>query len=234
MLTSSKRKITLDERPWAKADKYRHLLGTYLKEERSGIYFSERTDESCVARIVKEFCKLPAELQELCRSWELTVSTCWGFTQNGNSSTFYADFKQPYRERVSPHIEIGARSLVDGMLLPHLAHETAHLWWRSLPEQARAQYASFLAESCRRGTVEVTEYVDAFFRDWLRSLDIPASESWASNHQQSYLAQWAEESFCDTVALLVAPGYPSCRKDSTINLKLRRAKIRELTGLALP
>lgn len=233
MLTETARAITLAQRPWATPPKLQSFLGTYVLESRSGIFFAQRTPEVKARRIAHTFLKLPRLLQELCRNYQVTISTGWGLTENGNSSTLYADFKQSSKEKISPHIEIGARSMQTRMLLPHLAHETAHILWRSLPAEARRDYTGFLVGSCGPGTVEVTEYVDSFFRDWRRSLEIPDEESYAENHRQSYLELWAEESFCDTVAKLVAPRYPSYRQDSTVDLRQRRRRIRGLTGLQI-
>jgi len=233
MITAVKRTITLAERPWASRVRYRRFLGTYVRESRTGIWFAEGMQANNVKSIARAFLKLPRQLQNLCRQYDVTISTCEGLTENGNSSTLYADFKQTSRARISPHIEVGTRSLATGMLLPHLAHEAAHIWWRHLAADARKAYKKFLVTSSDDRTIEVTNYTHDFLCDWLKSLAIPDSESYARNHRRSYLDQWSEESFCDTVATLVSPDYPSYKSDCNVNLNKRRSKIRMLTGLAI-
>lgn len=233
MTTQIIRKIGLSERPWAYTGRYRNFLGTFVQEPASGVFFAEQTPQEEVELISSAFLRLPEALQALCREYELTVSTCGRWTVNGNSSTFYADFQRSHKKEISPHVEMSSFSLAGEMVLPHLAHEAAHLWWRNLPQEARDAYTRYLAESCSPETDEVTAYVQDFFRDWQRALSIPDTEHYAQAHRKVYLKHWAEESFCDTVAVLVASEYPSYKVDSTVDLAVRLRQIRDLTGLDL-
>lgn len=227
------RKITHIERPWALNRKYQHLLGTYVLEQNSGIYFAESMNSEAIELITATLLLAPAPLRELACRYQLTISTCYGRTRNGNSSTFYADFSQSDKSKISPHVEIGSFSLQAGMLLPHLCHELAHLWWRNLPAVARLRYSLFLVASSDADTVEVTPYAHDFYKDWLNSLSIPETASYAEAHRRAYLKVWAEESFCDTIAKLVSPDYQSDHLSSNVNLVKRREGIQQLTGLVL-
>lgn len=233
MRTKTTRLIGLAERPWAYSRNFQHLLGTFREEPSIGLYFAEDTPHDNVALIAGAFGRLPAQLQSLCREFDLTFSTCSGSTANGNSSTCYADFKRSNRRQIAPHIEMGSRSLKPDMVLPHLSHETAHIWWSNLSQQARSTYTAFLVDSCPAETEEVTGYAQEFFQDWQRSLSIPDSESYAKTHRAHYLEKWAAESFCETVAAIVDRRYPSISDKSTADLSVRRQKILELTGLDL-
>jgi hypothetical protein len=184
-------------------------------------------------RIGRAFFGLPEQLQRLCLQYQVTFSACPGWTVNGNSSTLYADFNESRKERVSPHIEMSLRSLSDELISPHLTHEASHIWWRHQTAERRRAYCQFLVASSNADTVEVSDYVQEFFRDWRRSLEIPDSEGYAKPHRACYLEQWVEESFCDTVAKLLVPGYRSQWSGSTVDLELRRHKIRELMLLEL-
>lgn len=223
-----KRVITHSDRPWAFCRKYQQFLGVYVEDPESGLYFCELTAASSRARISRAFLGLSDQLQNLCLQYQVTFSTCPGWTINGNSSSLYSNFKESRRERISPHIEMSFRSLTDDLLVPHLVHEVCHIWWRHQSVERRRAYTQFLVDSCSGRTIEVSEYVQEFFADWRRSLEIPDSESYAQNHRACYLEQWAEESFCDTVAKLVAPNYRNQWRGSNVNLELRRAMIKEL------
>ncbi len=233
MRTKTTRRIGLRERPWAYSRNFQHMLGIFVEEPSSGLFFAEHTPEENVALIACHFRRLPPQLQALGRELELTFSTCEGATANGNSSTCYADFKRRDRREIAPHIEMGTRSLKPDMVLAHLAHEVCHLWWSSLRPGGRTAYMQYLIDSASPQSVEVTAYAQEFFEDWLRCQSIPDSEPYASAHRQHYLEKWAAESFCETVAALVDPHYPSRNEKSTVDLPARRRKISELTGLEI-
>lgn len=221
--------LGLAERPWGSGKMYQRFLGRYELDENSRLYFDERVSDEQRARIGRAFLALPRQLRQPAYDHKLTVSTTpYPQTAAGNSSTFYGDFRPG--AKVSPHVEFSSKSL-DDLLEPHLTHELAHLFWGLLPRQAQEAYERFLVESCGKAAVEVTEYVDERFNEWLRSLEIPDTESYAENHRACYLKSWVSESFCDSVAAALSAGY-SWQK-SNIDLSARCGAIASLTGLKL-
>ncbi len=221
--------LGLAERPWGSGRMYQRFLGRYELDENSGLYFDERVSDEHKARIGRAFLALPRQLRQPAYDHKLTVSTTpYAQTAAGNSSTFYGDFRPG--AKVSPHVEFSSSSL-DDLLEPHLTHELAHLFWGLLPLKVREAYERFLIQSCGKAAVEVTEYVDDRFREWLRSLDIPDTESYAENHRACYLNTWVIESFCDSVAVFLCDGY-SWQK-CNVDLSSRLGAIESLTGLKL-
>ncbi len=245
MFASTVLEIGLAERPWgaeglSRNQRFGCFLGKFMLHPESGLYFADGCDDNTRHMIGGCFLQLPGQLRAVALQHQLTISTSAGCTLAGNSSTFYCNFK---RQPLSPHIELGQRSLSSRLLLPHLAHEVSHLWWGLLDETTRNRYAAFLEKTYAPGTaVEVTPYVHDLYLDWCRSLNLPNELPYAANHRQSYLRDWARESFCDTVAALVEPDYPRASRQvehlnghphSTIDLEERRLKIHAFTGLQI-
>lgn len=217
------------ERPWGVGKIYQRFLGRYVLDEESGLYFDERTDADQRQRIGHAFLALPRQLREPAYNHKLTVSTTpYTYTAAGNSSTFYGDFRAGHK--LSPHIELSTSSMGD-KLAAHVAHELSHLFWGLLPEQMQDAYRQYLTESCGKATVEVTEYVHERFNEWMKSLEIPDSESYAENHRACYLKTWITESFCDSVAGVLVDGY--WQPATTVDRAQRAVKILEHTGLNL-
>jgi len=231
--TPTRRIIDVTQRPWARHRELQRFLGPYVRERQAGIFFSQDTPSPQRRLVAAAFLKLPAALQAICREYDVTFSCCQGSTVFGNSSSFYGDFEQSCRQYISPHIEVGKRSRSRSLLLPHLTHEAAHLWWRHLPAEARRQYARFLVQSCQPGKVEVTRYVQGLFQIWCEALALPDTATFREENRLRHQRLWVEESFCDTVAILHVAGYPSRNRQSTVDIGQRRKQVRELAGLAL-
>lgn len=229
MSAPRKRVIDTIDRPWAARRLYQRFLGPYLLHPQTGIYFSSDATAEQKKLLVATFGRLPEQYQQLAAEYALTLSFCEFATANGNSSTFYADFRQSDRRKISPHIEMSQSSLSPQLVHAHLTHELSHLWWRNLAEQARQRYRRFLAETCNDGTIEVTRYAHDYF---LHYLEEPAgNDAVSSARRQNSLQSWCEESFCESVAVLECPQYPHRLKNTTVDLKLRSRKVEELTGL---
>jgi hypothetical protein len=233
MPVNQKRVIGPSERPWAVRRDYQRFFGIYEPDESCGIFYDIEVSEADRRLLRGTFKRLPAPLQQICREYQVTFSTAAGCTASGNSSAFYADFGRSSKERISPHIEMSDRSLTPNLVLPHMTHEAAHLWWRTRSEDARLDYTRFLLRTCLPGTIEVTDYVDEHFRNYCRALEIPDSECYAETHRCRFRELWIEESFCDTVAALHVPSYPSYRRDSRVDLNARRQAIGSMVGLSL-
>ncbi len=229
MTAITRRVIGPGERPWAARRDFQRFFGIYELDQHAGIYFDQDIGEDDRRLLSATFKRLPAKLQRRCREYEVTFSTCVGCTASGHSSAFYADFRRT-REFISPHIEMSRRSLAPDMVLPHMAHEAAHLWWRTLPEDARQAYTSMLLASCQPDTVEVTEYVQDHFLSYWKALAAGETED-ANPYRRTYRSLWVEESFCDSVAVLRVPEYPSRRQDSSVNLAERGETIKNVAGL---
>jgi hypothetical protein len=229
-----KRKVLqVRDRPWAGRREYQRFLGPYVEDARTGLYFSTDANLDSRELVAGAFMKLPRAVRALCLDYELTISFSPGYTAAGNSSTFYADFRQSDKRWISPHVEMGIHSLTPLMVLPHFAHETAHLWWRNLPETARQAFLQFLIDTTDDDTVEVTDYVHQHLVDWRKAMSSSDRVPYVANHRSGALARWVEESFCETVAVLQAPSYPSRRSDCNVSLRKREAKIAALANLSL-
>jgi hypothetical protein len=126
---------------------------------------------------------------------------------------------------------MGTYSLLRKMALPHLAHEVAHVLWSSLPASVRQKYVRFLQESSGPDLKEVTDYAQELFRDWRKSLTISDKHSHVRELRQSHLNHWVKESFCETVAAIVAPDYPSVSRECNVDLDARGREISGLTDL---
>jgi hypothetical protein len=222
MAKSTVIEIGYAERHWAHssaARSWQRFWGKYERHAETGLFIEYGSDPEQIEKLARAFRKLPQALQEVCLEWRVTFSFAEGFTANGNSSTFYADFSQSTPTRVSPHIEIGIVSMQPNFIVPHLAHELSHLFWRSRREFERNAYRSFLRETCQNGCIEVTKYVHDIFLD--RQYECEAR-------------RWMEESFCETVAVLVAPTYPAFNAQTTVDLNSRREAMADAFGLQLP
>jgi len=219
------------ERSWAT------LLGTFERHSGSGLYFASGSHPGHRKNLVNAFQNIPVQLRKTCLEWRVTFNFAELFTASGNSSTFYGDFSQRSKELVSPHIEMGTVSLQADYILPHLAHELSHLFWRTRTEAQRQQYRQFLLESCRRGkvTIEVTDYVQERFLRYRKIVDgrTKGGPYIGSIEKETCSERWMEESFCDTMAGFIAPSYPSLRKDRTVDLESRRIVINSIFGLEL-
>lgn len=231
-MTKSERHIGIRERPWAARRDFQRFLGVYFLDAHTGIYIDQDVSDRDRRLLSATFRRLPPAMQRRCRDYEVTFSTCVGCTAAGNSSTFYGDFTGR-AESISPHIEMSKRSLAPDMVLPHMTHEAAHLWWRTLTQEERQAYSRFLLKTCTADTIEATDYVQEHFRNYQRALAEADTHGCADCHRRAYETLWVEESFCDTVAVLQAPDYPSRRKDTTVNLTERSTRIKDVAGLQL-
>ncbi|MGH9552238.1 MAG: hypothetical protein ACRD3W_22825 [Terriglobales bacterium] len=230
-MAESTRTITSRERPWA-TNRYRVFLGNYVLDSKSGLYFHVSVSAAQRRLISRTVMQVPAPLRQLACSMGLTVSTNYGLTTAGHQgSTLYADFKQRDRQLISPHIEIGSYSFSSPeLLLAHLIHEHAHIWWGCLQDDEREQFRRYLRASCKgSGVTEVTRYVQSFFAEWLRVLKI--KESYGENHRRCTMDDWSRESFADSCAAICVPGYGDAA--STVDLTERCERIEWCTGLPL-
>ena len=228
------------ERYWANPPaerSWQRFWGTFERHSGSGLYFASGSHPGHRKNLVNAFQTIPVPLRKTCLEWRVTFNFAELFTASGNSSTFYGDFSQRSKDLVSPHIEMGTYSLEAEYILPHLAHELSHLFWRTRTEAEREQYRQFLLESCHRGknTIEVTDYVQERFLRYrkVHSAKAKDGEFIGSIERQSSRERWMEESFCDTMAALIAPSYPSLRGDRTVDLESRRIVINSVFGLDL-
>src|SRR5262249_36248850 len=130
-----------------------------------------------------------------------------------------------------PHIEMSSASLTPDLVLPHMTHEAGHLWWRTLPHEARRDYSRFLGATCPPETVEVTEYAHEHFLNSLKAATRGADEGCRECRRRRVQDVWTEESFGETVAVLHVPAHQSRRCDSTVNLPARRQAIGDIAGL---
>lgn len=215
--------IGVRERPWANK-RMQHGLGQFRLEPVSGIYFEEYMPKADWLLLQSTLALAPNPLLDCARDLNLTMATCKGLTPNGNSSTCYADFRSYNKAGISPHIVMGSGSLTELYVLPHLVHELCHLYYASLPLALRQLWTKLLL-SDKEEVVEITEYAEKHKREWLQ----------VAQNEQTFVAQnrfdrYACETFCETVAALMAPQY---RLDkSTVDLWARRNLLAQL-GLVL-
>jgi hypothetical protein len=222
------RVITIDrsQRNWALSSSNRswqRFWGKYERHSQTGIYIESGASTRNVAVLTAAFERMPELLRKVCLEWSVTFSFTDGASANGNASTFYADFTQRNLSLVSPHIEVGGTSLMPDFIEPHLAHELSHLFWRTRSELEREKFRQFLRDTTGAAedeVVELTPYIQ----------DLYASRLKHAVYESSY----NEEAFCETVAVLTAPHYPSLDATTTVDLNLRRRKIEAIFGLALP
>ncbi len=222
-----------NQRPWAMPRNYQRFWGTYELDQESGLYFAKESSARQISLVRANFKRLPACFQELARQWKVTFSFAEGLTACGNSSTFYADFSRHPQEYISPHIEIGSESLKPDKILAHLAHEVAHLFWRTRSEAQRRAYREFLARSCGPTTVEVTYYVHSYFEEYLDSMKQFRQNKVHPNFHDGNFTRWTEESFCDTVATKLVGAHPNGCDDCTVDISQRLAEMQESLQLAL-
>lgn len=213
--------ISQKERPWA-SKRLQMFLGRFELCPETGLYFDATTPKADRCLLVTALADVPRELVETARSLGLTLSCVVGRTPNGNASTTYADWSRTRVEEISPHTVFGSPSLTSALVLPHATHELCHLFFAKGGIWAQAAWRAMLAETVGDDLHEVTEYAQEFREDWL--LERERNPSYASKMFDRYAA----ESFCETVAALVAPGYraPACNVDLT-----RRQKLIEEMGL---
>jgi hypothetical protein len=222
-----------NQRPWAMPRLFQRFWGHYELDQESGLYFAQESSAEHIALIAATFKWLPQCFQELCRQWRVTFSFAEGATACGNSSTFYADFSRHPEEYISPHIEIGSESLKPEKILAHLSHEVAHLFWRTRGESQRRDYRGFLARSCSLSTVEVTDYVQGLFKEYLESQKkFRRNEVHPKLHDGDFL-RWTEESFCDTVAAVLVGSHPDRPDNCSVNLSERVEEMQNSLQLAL-
>lgn len=231
--------IRPSDRHWA-GKRYQNLLG-YFELDPSGLFLSSDVSEEHRLPIVEAFSTLPPQLIELSCAYELTLNVSpFGNTFSENVCTIYADWEARDRKAVSPHVEVG-RSAFGIDLKPYLAHEISHLWWRSLPSAAQESYRQFLLETTAETDLEVTGYAHRKFERYL-SLNRPESGErspgkYTAPHSlalRNAREIWMEESFCETVAMLVVPDYKSDEDwAATIDLAMRQVSIAQVTKLKL-
>jgi hypothetical protein len=229
-------KIGPKERHWAHppADRsWQRFWGTFELHPASGLYVELGSNATHLKNLARAFQNLPEQLQALGREWCVTFNFAELFTANGNASTFYADFNQRSKELISPHIEMGKTSLQPSYIRAHLSHELSHLYWRTRTEQERDQFRQFLRETCSQRTIEITEYVHEHFETCLQITGARANALLAWD-KPTIFERWVEESFCDTIAVLVDPDYPSYDRSSTVDLAIRKMAICSIFGLTLP
>ncbi|MBS1991766.1 MAG: hypothetical protein JSS83_14695 [Cyanobacteria bacterium SZAS LIN-3] len=216
------------ERSWQR------FWGTFERHPGSGLYLARGSDAPDIKNLANAFQRVPEQLQETCLDWRVTFSFAEYLTACGNWSTFYADFSQRSKELVSPHIEMGSRSLEPEYILAHLTHELSHLFWRTRTESQREEFRQFLKETCRRGTVEITEYVHSRYTEHIKASASRNTQQFGPLGRDAGLERWVEEAFCDTMAVLVSPNYPSFDRETTVDLATRRFVINSVFGLNLP
>jgi hypothetical protein len=197
------------------------------------LYVECGSDATHLKNLARAFQQLPTQLQETCLEWRVTFNFAMLCTASGNSSTFYGDFTRSTKEGVSPHVEMGRKSLQPSYILAHLTHELCHLFWRTRSQKEQELYRQFLRETCTEDTVEITEYVHEYFESHLKAVGGKSAEAKSWN-KASCFNRWVEESFCDTIAAIVDPAYPSYNDHSTVDLATRRLVIIATFGLELP
>jgi len=219
------------QRRWAMPRHLQRFWGQYALNNESGLYFARGSSAARVQIVVETFKKLPPQFAALCHEWKLTVSFAEGWTATGNASTFYADFSQSSPADISPHVEISEQSFKPGVIIGHLAHEVAHLFWRTRTFEQKQAYRIFLANSCSADTVEVTAYVQDFLKEYLGTLKDFARGKVHPNLHEGNFNRWTEESFCDTVATVLARKHPDRSPACTISVKQRRKAMAEFLQL---
>lgn len=225
-------------RPWARRREYQRFWGTYKQSRGSGLYIDSSASAANVERLNRAFAKLPPQLQALAHQWQVTFSFAEQVTAAGNNATFYADFSQCDRKLISPHIEMSRTSLREEIIVGDLSHELAHLFWRSSPFESRVAYRDFLVSNSHEDLVEVTPYVQHLYKDYrqetVRRFKLPLSLQlpWLKPEDNYSLRAWVEESFCDTVAVLVLPSHPHLQAEQDL-VAMRRGAIAALMALHL-
>jgi hypothetical protein len=227
--------ITRQERSWADA-RHQSFLGTFVYDPISGLYFAENTPVAERERIGYALLCAPRQLLELARELGLTISTTCYKTLAGHDCSIWGAWGKA-RDRFSPHVEIGGYSLRGELLVPHLIHELAHLWWWNMDARQRERFVRYLKRACPAAfvenddflpsVVEVTEYVHEPYGWWVRSLGY--KEDWGENHRRQYLQEWTSESFADSVPAIAVAGY--AWTDSTIDLTDRKAAFKRIAQL---
>ncbi len=222
-----------NQRRWAMPRHLQRFWGQYQLHSESGLYFARGSSAAHMQMVIATFNKLPSPFAALCREWKLTVSFAEGWTATGNASTFYADFSQTTPADISPHVEISEQSLRPEIILAHLAHEVAHLFWRTRSPAQRRAYRAYLERTCGTDTVEVTAYVQEFFTEYLTSLkDFSCGKVHPNLHEGNF-NRWTEESFCDTVATVLAPKHPDRLSACTVKVKQRRQAMEKHLQLSI-
>lgn len=230
---------TISSRSWINRE-LQHFLGGY-KRSRSGLYVMEGTPVRAARRICSTFLLCPEQLQTVAKEHDLTVSlSLFDRTKAGNSCTIYGAWSGRNPKEISPHLEIGKVSLPGELLFPHMVHELSHLFWKTRPQDARERYRAFLTGSIGvtgKRLREVTPYSHDHLEEFLEGKSLQRSSSQSSQHSRIVAGRqerWVEESFCETVAALVVPGYPF--EDDwkpTIDFVERRRRIRSDIGLLI-
>lgn len=227
---------TLDRtsRPWVQGKQFQGFLGTYWLHS-CGLWFPVGCDKSKVERTVEIFSMLPVDLQTVATDYQLTVSfSPYQWTAANNSSTIYGELDNPSKVKASPHIEFGSRSY-EHFFLPHFAHEISHLYWATRKSADRERYTNFLCRSMTAQDVEVTDYAQEQFHQYMRYIseeDTTRPPKFRVIVSARYRDDWVKESYCETVGRLVDPTYPDYDWASTVNLAARRSQIFDCTGLA--
>lgn len=225
---------TMSSRSWINRE-LQHFLGGY-RRSRSGLYVMEGTPVRAARRICSTFLLCPEQLRAVAKEHDLTVSlSLFDRTKAGNSCTIYGAWYGRNPKEISPHLEIGKVSLPGDFLFPHMVHELSHLFWKTRPLEARELYRAFLTGSTGKDDREVTPYSHDHLEEFLEGKSQKASPS--SQHSRIVAGRqerWVEESFCETVAALVVPGYPFDGDwKPTIDYVERRRRIRSDIGLLI-
>ena len=211
--------IRPSDRHWA-GKRYQNLLG-YFELDPSGLFLSSDVSEEHRLPIVEAFSTLPPQLIELSCAYELTLNVSpFGNTFSENVCTIYADWEARDRKAVSPHVEVGRSAFGTDL---------------------KESYRQFLLETTAETDLEVTDYAHRKFERYL-SLYSPASGErspgkYTAPHSlalRNAREIWMEESFCETVAMLVVPDYKSDEDwAATIDLAMRQVSIAQVTKLKL-
>lgn len=237
MTDSQLRVIDITQRPWCRRREFQRFLGPYKLDPTTGLYFSTDTAGDRVALMSQTFLQVLPALREQCLRQGVTFSSWGQYTADGNSSAFYSDCSTVTGKLISPHIEMGGNSLTNAHALPHMTHELAHLWWRCLSKNLQDSYRAYLQHSCASDRlVEVTPYAQSLFDAWRQSLSLTllaGSPTIACHIQRQKECTWVEESFCETVAVLVVPQHPDFNHNTTANLDWRKKMIAEICWLPI-
>ena len=239
------RPVTLDagisERRWAANKTYQRFLGKYKLHKETGLYFCPSATSEQIAQVARCFFIVPDVLAQRALEYNLTVSFVQGATLAGNSSTFYADFSQSTPRAISPHVEIGSKSMCEQYLLGHFAHELAHLLYRSSSWESRQAWQALIRSLATRGhgrdtvIVEVTHYVQGFLDEYLATQLHHRKEYVQPHVREHRFFSYAEEAFCDTVSTIVLSEYglrhPEGLGRCNVDLEARKELMDELFGL---
>lgn len=222
-------------RPWA-GKTFQYVLGRY-ELHSCGLFMHFDMEDEHVPPVARSFTSCPDQLKHLASQYELTVDVSpFSGTRCSDTCTMYGNWSASGFKHVSPHLEIGRRAFGDN-LSPFMAHELSHLWWASLPAEAKARYQDFLISQTSSSDFDVTEYAHSFFVEYqsrkkklgtkTSSLSSPGPIKWT-------VEKWVTESFCETVALLSFPDYKSDESWTvSVDLEARREAIASHTGLIL-